>query len=578
CIPYTATVALTLPTGAIRLSQFAHLIDRFQANVPAADGRHGLAIISAESMEAGADTVLRVSVTADAPFKSPDLFVEGPPGLSFSKPAVKIGAGARTATLETKVFGLKDLTDPPAQSLDGRPLTFTLVDGDRAAERRLAVRASAALPTGRHGEQSLALILALAVLGGLILNLMPCVLPVLSIKVLGVVGHGGGAARTVRLSFVVSALGILSTFAMLAAALIGLKAAGMTIGWGIQFQQPWFLIAMTLLVVAFACNLWGFLEVRLPGFIADWGERSSHVHGLGGHFLQGALATLLATPCSAPFLGTAIGFALARGAGEIMAVFLALGLGLALPFLAIAAVPTLATWLPRPGAWMVTLRRILGLALAGTGIWLLSVLAVSAGMAAAVIVGIFAATGAAFLYFAHAWPGDPRKRPPGGLALVALVAFLVPGWLSETTAARTPEVGVVAAAGREADLGRLWVGLDENAIPALVAQGKTVFVDVTAEWCLTCKVNKVLVLSRDAVVAALSARNVVAMQGDWTRPDPAISTFLARHQRYGIPFNAVFGPGAPEGVLLPELLTERMVLDAIGRAAGTGGASASKSG
>src|SRR3989338_66930 len=207
--------------------------------------------------------------------------------------------------------------------------------------------------------QSLAVILLLAVLGGLILNLMPCVLPVLSIKLLGVVGHGGGDNRTVRLSFIFSAAGILFAFGVLAAALIGLKAAGMSIGWGIQFQQPWFLIAMTLVVTAFACNLWGFFEVRLPAYIADWGEHSSHMHGLGGHFLQGALATLLATPCSAPFLGTAIGFALSRGASEIAAVFAALGLGLALPYLAVAAFPGLATRLPRPGRWMVVLRRLL---------------------------------------------------------------------------------------------------------------------------------------------------------------------------------------------------------------------------
>jgi len=568
CIPYTADVALAVPEGPIKPSPFAHLIDRFQANVPGEGRRHGLTIEAAETAGDGNDALVRVTASAEQPFAAPDLYLEGPPGVAFSRPAVRLGGDGRSAQLEVKVHGLKELTDAPAGSLVGRPLILTLVDGNRVAERRLA--ASAAIGTARFdggaAAQPIALILALAVLGGLILNLMPCVLPVLSIKLLGVVGHGGGESRVVRTSFVASAAGILFAFAVLAAALIGLKAAGMTVGWGIQFQQPWFLIAMTLVVVAFACNLWGFFEVRLPTWAADLGERSSHVHGLGGHFLQGALATLLATPCSAPFLGTAIGFALARGAAEITAVFAALGLGLALPYLAVAAFPALATRLPRPGPWMATLRKLLGVALAATGVWLLTVLAVSIGAVAAAAVGALTAVGAVLLYLGHRQPDTAGRRAPLWFAAVAVAALLVPGWLGQPASGQAPAAGAIAGSSQALD--RLWTRFDENAIAALVAQGKTVFVDVTAEWCLTCRVNKSLVLSRDAVVAALGRPDVVVMQADWTRPDAAISAYLARQQRYGIPFNAVYGPGAKTGVVLPELLTERAVLDAVGRAGG----------
>ena len=569
CIPYTADVALALPEGSIKPSRFAHLIDRFQANVPGDGRRHGLMIEAAETTDDGKDTVVRVSAAANLPFVAPDLYVEGPPGISFSRPAVRLSGDARKAQLQVKVYGLKELTDPPAGSLAGRPLVLTLVDGNRVAERRLVATAvgAAARLDGGGAAQPIAFILVLAVLGGLILNLMPCVLPVLSIKLLGVVGHGGGESRIVRQSFVASAAGILFAFAVLAAALIGLKAAGMTIGWGIQFQQPLFLIAMTLVVVAFACNLWGFFEVRLPAWAADWGERSSHVHGLGGHFLQGTLATLLATPCSAPFLGTAIGFALARGAPEITAVFAALGLGLALPYLAVAAFPALATRLPRPGPWMATLRKLLGVALAATGVWLLSVLAISIGPAAAAAVGALTAAGAGLLYLGHRRPVTAGRRAPIWFGAMAIAALLVPGWVGGQPAGNAPTAGIIAA-GSSQMLERLWTRFDENAIPVLVAQGKTVFVDVTAEWCLTCKVNKTLVLSRDTVVAALGRPDVVVMQADWTRPDAAISAYLARHQRYGIPFNAVYGPGATAGMVLPELLTEQAVLDAVGRAGG----------
>jgi suppressor for copper-sensitivity B len=564
CIPYTAKLALALPQGPVQPSPFAHLIGRFQANVPGNGSRHGLAIERAESWTQGKTTFLLVTATAAVPFQAPDLYAEGPPELAFSKPTVDFSNAGRTARLQIEVYGLDALEGPKSETLAGQPLTLTLTDGKRAAERRLIVTAGIGLAAG--GAKSLAVILMLAVLGGLILNLMPCVLPVLSIKLLGVVGHGGGENRTVRLSFVASAGGILAAFAVLAAALIALKAGGMIVGWGIQFQQPWFLIAMTLMVTAFACNLWGFFEFRLPRWAADWGEHSTHIHGLGGNFLQGTLATLLATPCSAPFLGTAVGFALARGPVEIAAVFMALGFGLALPFLTVAAFPGLATRLPKPGPWMVTLRRYLGLALVATVVWLLSVLATGIGIVASVLVGVLAAAAAGVLFLGHQGPKGAGRRTPVWFAAAAVAAFLVPGWLGETRVGKATALALDPESAQTLDA--LWTPFDEAAISKLVADGKTVFVDVTADWCLTCQINKAFVLSASAVVTALKDPGVVVMKADWTLPDPGISTYLARYQRYGIPFDAVYGPGAPGGLVLPELLSRESVLGALEKAAG----------
>ena len=565
CIPYTAKLALTLPQGPVQPSPFAHLIGRFQANVPGDGSRHGLAIERAESWTQGKTTFLLVTATAAVPFQAPDLYAEGPPELAFSKPTVDFSNAGRTARLQIEVYGLDALEGPKSETLAGQPLTLTLTDGKRAAERRLIVTAGIGSAAG--GAKSLAVILMLAVLGGLILNLMPCVLPVLSIKLLGVVGHGGGENRTVRLSFIASAAGILAAFAVLAAALIALKAGGIIVGWGIQFQQPWFLIAMTLMVTAFACNLWGFFEFRLPRWAADWGEHSTHIHGLGGNFLQGTLATLLATPCSAPFLGTAVGFALARGPVEIAAVFAALGFGLALPFLTVAAFPGLATRLPKPGPWMVTLRRYLGLALAATGVWLLSVLATGIGIVASVLVGVLAAAAAGVLFLGHQGPKGAGRRTPVWLA-AAVAAFLVPGWLGETRVGKAAGTALAPDPESAQTLDALWTPFDEAAISKLVADGKTVFVDVTADWCLTCQINKAFVLSASAVVAALKDPGIVVMKADWTLPDPGISAYLARYQRYGIPFDAVYGPGAPGGLVLPELLSRESVLGALEKAAG----------
>ncbi len=284
-----------------------------------------------------------------------------------------------------------------------------------------------------------------------------------------------------------------------------------------------------------------------------------------GHFVTGAFATLLATPCSAPFLGTAVGFALARGAVEITLIFAVLGLGLALPYLAIAAVPALATRLPRPGPWMVTLRRILGLALAATALWLLSVLAQQVGLAPALGVGGLLAALGAVLWLGHARRGG-RLPAPAVAAALALAAFVLPAVLPAPAATAVAQPGDATGDAMGGD--PAWTVLDLGLIPALVAEGKVVFVDVTADWCLTCQLNKKLVLGRGAVRARLDSEGVVAMRGDWTLPNEEISRYLEGFGRYGIPFDAVYGPGLPDGLALPEILTPDTVIEALERAVG----------
>jgi suppressor for copper-sensitivity B len=365
------------------------------------------------------------------------------------------------------------------------------------------------------------------------------------------VSHGGAAKSTVRLSFLASAAGIIFSFLILAGILILMKQSGASIGWGIQFQQPLFLIALMLIVVLFACNMWGFFEIHLPRWVADMGERSSHVHGLGGHFLTGAFATLLATPCSAPFLGTAVGFALSQGPGEILMVFAALGLGLALPYLLIALFPGVATRLPKPGQWMVTLRKILGLALLATAAWLLTVLAAQIGLNAAfALSGLIVA-----VIFIFAFKGKLKTIATPVVIALFLAAFAVP------SLAQKDKIDQQAAE-------KLWTKFDEATLTNLVSEGQVVFVDVTAEWCITCQVNKNLVLYQGDAFKLLSSPEVTPMKADWTNPDETIAAYLASFKRYAIPFNAVYGPGAPDGIVLPELLSEDDVLEAINKAKG----------
>ena len=566
CIPYEARLRIDVPSGALEPSRHAHLINRFAVQVPADGSLYGLAIDSAEASGAASRPVLRVSATAREPFEKPDLYVEGPPEVSFSAPRLALSEGGRRAHLEVAVYGSEDLDG----GLPGKRFTLTLVDGGRVAERTLSVAAA----RGFGLEGSLAFVLALAVLGGLILNLMPCVLPVLSIKLMGVIGHGGGDRARVRASFLASAAGIEFAFLVLAGALVALRSAGLAVGWGIQFQYPWFLIFMTLVVTLFACNMWGFFALALPGGLADRLVRlgggangNDGASSLGGSFLAGGFATLLATPCSAPFLGTAVGFALSRGGGEIVAIFAALGLGLALPYLAVAAVPAMATRLPKPGRWMVVLRRFLGVALAATALWLLSVLEAQTGWPAALAAGAGALGIGVILYVRHGAARAARAVASAALIVVAVAAFAAPSFLKGSRATRADDAA-------DPRIQALWQPFNEAAIADVVADGRLVFVDVTADWCITCSVNKALVLHRGRVLERLIGSDVVAMRADWTEPDDAISRYLGSFGRYGIPFDAVYGPAAPRGIALPELLTEDSVLSAVARAQAKAGRAA----
>lgn len=587
CIPETLTLAINLPSGPVAPSLFAHLIDTYEARVPRPGNGNGLTIDSLnlrDLPENGKELVITAHAATGMPFENPDAFLEGPSGapasVGYGKPEVTLDPPKTTATLRVPVIG----PSAARAALAGESFTVTLVDGARSVEFTGAVSPANPAADGAMlsaaAPPSLATMLVLALLGGFILNFMPCVLPVLSVKVLGVVGQGSGDRRDVRIGFLASAAGIITSFLILAAALSALKVSGAAIGWGVQFQHPWFLTAMALIIAVFACNLWGWFEFRLPGAVSgavsdvagDFamtimpargtaGKRATGQgatsQGVAGHFMTGMLATLLATPCSAPFLGTAVGFALARGTAEIMVIFVVLGLGLAAPYLLVAAAPGIAAAMPRPGSWMIVLRRVLGILLAGTVGWLLSVLLAQTGGPATALTGGAILLSGTTIYLYHR--GAFSRRLTGAVVLSGCVAaFTAPYVIGQS--------GFSGA--RQADaIDGLWQPFDTNAIAARVAGGGVVFVDVTAEWCVTCRVNKSLVLARGEVFKRLSSEHVTPMQGDWTLPDHAITAYLSRHGRYGVPFNAVYGPGTPEGVVLPEILTPDSVMDALRQAA-----------
>ena len=316
---------------------------------------------------------------------------------------------------------------------------------------------------------------------------------------------------------------------------------------------------MVAIITLFTCNMWDCFEFRLPGAISDAAVRASSFKGigLGGHFLTGVFATLLATPCTAPFLGTAVGFALSRGALEVYTVCLALGVGLALHWIGISAFPVLIKRLPKPGPWMVNLKRILSVGMIGTGLWLLSILWLQIGGPATAIIALLMIVNA-FMVWQHRHLNERARRVTWAvISLVILISMVGARSFSDAGGDRPIETE-----------DKIWRKFDIAVIEAEVAKGQTVLVDVTADWCLTCKANKALVLNRGRVVEILDAGLIIAMRADWTKPDPKILEFLKSFGRFGVPFNVVYGPTAQEGLPLPEILTETEVLEAFERANG----------
>lgn len=558
CVPLAAQLALDLDGGAAEPTAFAQLIDRFRAQVPQSYTGLGLELGSVAAVGAPEPHSLAVRITSDAPLVSPDVFPEARAGFAFGKPEIAFEADMRAAVLTVPA------TVPDGSRLEGETVTLTLVDGDRFLEQtRTVTGGSEGGSAGRW--TALAAILGIAFLGGLILNLMPCVLPVLSLKLVGAVKYGGADTGEIRTGFLASAAGILFSFLLLAGGAIALKQAGLAVGWGIQFQQPLFLALMVAILVLFAGNLAGLFEIALPQRLTDLGLAGSGTAPaaksgrLTGHFLTGVFATLLATPCSAPFLGTAVGFALSRGAAEILVVFGVMGLGLAAPYLLVAAVPSLARALPKPGPWMIWLRRVLAIALLATALWLLTVFIASAGPLQTGLLAVLAMALTAGLAWRARHHGESRRA--GGLLAVLAMAAVIGLGVQATARDTGPARGTQAVAVD-------WQPFDRREIARLVAAERTVLIDVTADWCLTCKVNKSLVLDSETIAERIAEGGIVAMRADWTAPDPEIAAYLASFGRYGIPFNAVYGPAAPSGLALPELLSLDAVENALREAGG----------
>ncbi|HVU25653.1 MAG TPA: protein-disulfide reductase DsbD domain-containing protein [Opitutus sp.] len=400
--------------------------------------------------------------------------------------------------------------------------------------------------------------LLLALVGGLILNLMPCVFPVLGIKILGFVHQSGHARSRIVAHGLVFTLGVVLSFWVLAGILAALRAGGAELGWGFQLQSPAFVFALAALMLVFALNMSGVFEFGLRATSVG-GELQSR-SGLAGSFFTGVLATVVATPCSAPFLAPALGAALALSTAASFAIFTAIALGLSTPYLLLSIFPGAVKILPRPGAWMETFKQFMAFPLYATVGYLVWVLAGQVGDEGFqnVLFGLVLVALGIWFYGRWHQPGASAGRTRFGT--IALGVAAASGlWLGWPHAAPAQPAGTVTADGVT------WQPWSPDAVAQLRAEGRIVYVDFTARWCATCQANKKLVFHSGDVLRTFAEKKVATLRADWTNKDPRITEELAKYRRSAVPFNLIWFPGRDQPVILPELLTPRTVLDAVNR-------------
>ena len=605
CVPGKADLKLTLPRGtggAGAVSPAATAFDAFLPTVAASDDEveevdvRGVLSLSAVRPGDPFDAVFEVK-----PRSGSLRFPEDPMDAAFlpevghgidieridqnlidgGKAAIfRIrGVGGELGTGDGAVAGIVQVVAGDGQ---GRLLRLAVSQPIPRAERGAAVQrttdpALAALPplpddpakpaltkggavVVAGAEVSLWQMLLFALIGGLLLNVMPCVLPVLSIKAIGLVRQAGEDRSTIWHHGLAFGAGVMVSFLVLALFVIGLKASGELVGWGFQFQDPVFVVTLMTIVFAFSLSLFGVFEVNLPGMQAAAGVSSRH--GLSGSFFNGIFATLLATPCTAPFLGTALGFAFGQPPLIILSILMTVGLGLALPFVILARFPAWLRKVPRPGPWMDHFKHAMGFLLIGTVLWLLDVLShqvTTRGLIGALIfLGIVSV--AVWLYGRFGGLTAPRVRQ---WAMAAFASLLVVLGATQTLQFDRPATAAECIdEGGDSTDPNAWTHFTDERVTQLSGAGNTVFIDFTAAWCWTCKVNENTVIESDAVASVMRELGVVKVKADWTNKDEAITAWLRRFDRAGVPLYVILPGRDPESpIVLPEVLTRDILIE-----------------
>ena len=588
CVPGSAVVSLALPVGdGQRDPATARLFDTYRKRIPVPIGGAGTPRIS--SREASGSVVLELEPAQGVALSSGSVDFYPISGEPLAVGRTVVSDDGRMITVPVSA---QRRPDGP-QVLKGVivhsnaaghrvgaaveiPLSASFLAGSKGSVPGKGILGQTFTTIRQPGSaQPLWLYLLFAVIGGLLLNIMPCVLPVIALKIFGLMKMSGNEPKKVRrLGWVFSA-GILVSFLALASMVVLLQFAGGQIGWGFQFQEPLFVIAMAAVVFAFGLSLFGVYEIQLPGAaIAGVGNIAAKQEqggkGYAASFWEGVFATILATPCTAPFLGSALGFAFAQPPAVILLVFAAVAFGMALPYLLITSRPAWLKYLPKPGAWMETAKQFMGFLMMATVLWLLYILGKQLGVEAVVWTGAFLLTVAvaAWLIGRFATLTATRARAYSVWAVAFLLvagAYLL--FMESTLNVRALIAGEKAVGVSEvgqASEGIPWQPFSLSALERELGTGKPVFIDFTAEWCLTCKVNERTVLTDREVVDAFAASGIVPIKADWTNRNPEITQLMRKFGRSGVPLYVLFPAGKSDApIVLPEVITSSIVIDAL---------------
>jgi thiol:disulfide interchange protein DsbD len=516
----------------------------------------------------------------EGPASSPDFY-------PFEAETFTVGTGTVVENKGEKVRIKKEVTLGDEVKEWPQALAGLVID-DSSAKSPIAYEARIELPAGPSAAagtsdaagvtfgdspapSSLWAVLGIAFLGGLILNIMPCVLPVIALKILSFVNQSGASPKRARQLGLIYALGVLTSFAVLAGLIIAVQRTGQIASWGMQYQSPVFLVVMITLVTLISLNLFGVFEITLGGKAMGAASGLASREGSGGAFFNGVLATVLGTSCTAPFLAFAIGYALGQPAWVILLVFLMMGVGLAFPYVVLTWNPALLRLLPKPGAWMEKFKVGMGFPMLATAVWLYSV-AVKAhfGASGAFWLAMFLllVAFAVWVFGAFIQRGAKRKTI-AALASIGALVLAVAFVLEKQLNWRSPNYARNIATSTESRAGVDWQKWSPELVAKVRAERRPILVDFTADWCPNCQVNKYSSIEIEPVEKKLKEINAVAMIGDFTLKDPVIAEELKRFKRYAVPLVLVY-PADPEKppMILPEILTPQIVLDALDKAKG----------
>ncbi len=491
CIPGNANLQLIIPPGKAQITKHYFTLQKALSLIPRLiEKKEELEILSSKAYIKKNKVSIEIQAESENIIQNAKFFIHSEFGLPVVKPKISFSPNSK------KINASFDFNK---NNIDKKEFFLNIIfQKNNTAFEFIENLKIEKISNITIFHNSLFYIFFISILGGIILNLMPCVLPVLSIKILSVL-KSSESKLSIGKSFFVTSIGIISSFAFLALTLIFLRYLGVNIGWGMQFQQPLFLIIIAIILLLFTFNLFGFFEFKIPSFVNSLLIKDFSKNYYLKDFFNGFFATVLATPCSAPFVGSALTVAFTQSSFTMFGIFVLMGFGMASPYLILTFFPNLTFLLPKPGIWMKYLKYFLGLLIFLTFIWILSIL------------------------MNHISPLGSLKKQSS----------------------------------------QDWIDFNTIKLENLKKENDLIFVDITADWCATCQYNKINVINSKIISEKFKQNNIIMVKGDWTKPNDNISNFLKKYQRYGIPFNILYSKNFPEGIILSEILTKKELISSI---------------